>query len=121
DGRVVASGSVRVNYGQQQPEDSALEITSPQTEDALNTAAPVSISGTGAGLVDNLLRVRVLDNEGGVLADQPVIVGADGTWTAEIAEGLPASGRGIVLAYALSATDDAPLMIADSVNVIFGT
>lgn len=121
DGRVVASGSVRVNYGQQPPEDSALEITSPQTEDALNTAAPVIISGTGAGLVDNLLRVRVLDNEGGVLADQPVIVGADGTWTAEIAEGLPASGRGIVLAYALSATDDAPLMLADSVNVIFGT
>ncbi|HLV36135.1 MAG TPA: Gmad2 immunoglobulin-like domain-containing protein [Spirillospora sp.] len=117
-GSVVASASINVTYGQAQPTEPGLEITSPQDDAALNTAAPVSISGTGSGLFENTVNVRVLDNEGNVLAEQPALVNPQGNWSLSV--NIPVTGtRGMIYAYSTS-PDDGGVLLADAVNVIFG-
>jgi LysM repeat protein len=117
-GSVLASASINVTYGQTRPTEPGLEITSPQDDAALNTAAPVSISGTGSGLFENTVNVRVLDNEGNVLAEQPALVNPQGNWSLSV--NIPVTGtRGMIYAYSTS-PDDGGVLLADAVNVIFG-
>jgi hypothetical protein len=122
---ILASASVNVFYGQGQivpPQTTgevALEITNPQDNAALNTAGPVSIGGTGAGLFEGGLIVRLLDNEGRVLIEQPTTLTSAGTWTIDLPVDVQSGTRGIVYAYAISPVDGS-VIVADAVNVVYG-
>src|SRR5690606_9345434 len=122
---VIASSSVNVFYGQgqavppQTSDEAALEITNPQDGAALNIGGPVSISGTGAGLFEGGLIVRLLDNAGHVLIEQPTTLTNAGTWTIELPVDVAPGTRGIAYAYAISPVDGS-VVVADAVNVVYG-
>lgn len=120
---ILASASVNVTYGQGQAQppsgEPVLEITSPQDGAALNIAGPVSISGTGEGLFEGGLIVRLLDNTGRVLIEQPTTLASDGTWTIELPVDVPTGTRGTIYAYAISPVDGG-VIAADAVNIVYG-
>ncbi len=120
NGSVIASASISVTYGQPQPAEAALVITSPTENAVLNPAAPITISGTGSGLFENNVIARALDNEGRVLAEQPATIPAgQSIWSLNLNIPAPAGTRGVVYAYSVSPVDGS-VVLADAVNVLFG-
>lgn len=120
NGSVIASASISVTYGQPQPTEPSLVITSPAENAALNTAAPITVSGTGSGLFENSLILRVLDNEGRVLLEQPATIPAGQTvWSINVNIPALSGTRGVLYAYSVSPVDGS-VVLADAVNVIFG-
>ena len=119
DGSVIASASVSVFFGQQPPSGSMLEITTPQPFAVLNTQVPSTISGTGSGLSNASLVVRVLDNDSNVLGDYPVTLNDSGNWLVNVTIDVAPGTWGMIYAYAQSPSTGS-IVAADLVNVIFG-
>jgi hypothetical protein len=121
-GSVIASASVNVTYGTAPvgtPGEPLLQINLPLPDAALNTAIPVVIGGIGANLFEGNVVVRVLDNLGGILAEQPATLDALGNWTLNLMLSVQTGTRGTIYAYSPSA-EDGSVIVADAVNVVFG-
>lgn len=112
-----------VIYGQAQPA-AFIDITNPPPNVTLYTDRPIRVSGVAGGLFENALVVRALDNNGRILAQQPVTtnatqVGGIGGWQVDLFVTVPAGTRGSIYAFATSARDGS-VVAEDIVNVIYG-
>jgi heat shock protein HslJ len=100
-------------------------IIEPQHGVAIDASLPIHVSGVGSGLFEGNVVLRVLDNRGEVLLEQPTTmpsaeVGGEGVWeiNLQLPQGIT-STQGIIYAFAPSAMDGTP-DAADSVNVVLG-
>ncbi|MGH2537344.1 MAG: Gmad2 immunoglobulin-like domain-containing protein [Candidatus Promineifilaceae bacterium] len=130
DGSVVAQDEVGVTFAAASPQAATwtVEIESPQQGEILEAGQPLAISGRGQGLFEGALVVRVLDNLGNLVAEQPTLLegtdvgaGQPGTWEVELA--LPAEVEAgdwlTIFAYATSPRDGS-LVTADAVQARYG-
>ncbi len=126
DGSIVASDSVNVFYGEPDSTAAMLTIDAPVPDTVLDTITPISISGMGRGLFEGNVIVRLLDNLGNVLAEEPTTltaadVGELGDWSLELELNDVEPGTpGTIFVYSTSPRDGA-LVARAAVNVVFGS
>ncbi len=125
DGSIIAGDRVDVSLGQTEAVQPYITIESPKDGAGLDISKAVRVSGTGAGLPEGNLVVVAVDQDGDVLAEQPVTLqgsdvgtGGEGTWSVELA--VPASGQvpGYIAAFAAS-PKQRELIASDHVEVTF--
>jgi heat shock protein HslJ len=125
DGSIIAGDRVDVSLGQTEAVQPYITIENPQDGAGLDISRAVVVSGTGAGLPEGNLVVVAVDEDGDVLAEQPVTLqgsdvgtGGEGTWSVELA--VPASGQvtGYIAAFAAS-PKQRELIASDHVEVTF--
>ena len=125
DSRAFAEDSVNVSLGLTEDVQSYIQIDDPRDGARLDISTAIKVSGTGAGLPEGNLVVVAVDEDGDVLAEQPVTLqgsdvgtGGEGTWSVDLA--VPASGQvpGYIAAFAAS-PKQRDLIASDHVEVIF--
>ncbi len=118
DNSVVADAVVDVVYGQVTGE-SSITIINPTANSTLNLGNAINISGTSAGLYENMIVIRILDNNGNVLAEAVTTADANGNWLLDMPLAVAPGTRGMIFAYSTSPLDGS-IDVSDGVNVIFG-
>ena len=126
DGSIVASDQVEVTFGKSPAVDSFIKIDEPVNGAVLDVEMPITISGSGGGLFEGNVVVRVLDAGGNVLAEQAatlqgedVGVGGPGTWSMQLRVDVEPGTPGKIYAFSPSPKDGS-IMASDEVDVVFG-
>lgn len=126
DGSIMASDQVEVTYGKSPAVDSFIEIAEPKQGAVLDTEKPITASGTGGGLFEGNVVVRVLDASGNALAEQATVlqgedvgVGGPGTWSMQLRVEAEPGTPGKIYAFSPSPKDGS-IMASDEVEVVFG-
>jgi uncharacterized lipoprotein YbaY len=125
DGSAELVTQVPVIFGETQTRP-FVTIDSPLPYAAVDTDEPVTISGRGGALFENNVVVRVIDQQGNVLFEEPTImqtdeVGGEGRWETELP--IDYVGRGRIVAFSPSpaeGTADSAFTPETSIDVIFG-
>jgi putative lipoprotein len=126
DGSIMASDQVEVTYGKSPAVDSYIKIAEPKKGAVLDPEKPITVSGTGGGLFEGNVVVRVLDSGGNVLVEQATVlqgedvgVGGEGTWSIQLRVEVEPGTPGKIYAFSPSPKDGST-MAADEVEVVFG-
>jgi hypothetical protein len=123
DGSVIAQASVDVVYGTVEGGQPAIAITAPQSGEVVGPAEIV-VNGTGTALPENNVVVRALDENGGILAEQPTVadaeVGGSGPWSVTLSVDVAPGTPGRIEAFSTSPAD-ASVVAQAVVDVVFGT
>jgi uncharacterized lipoprotein YbaY/heat shock protein HslJ len=124
DGSITASASVEVTYGEELPTGGEIKIDQPKDGAVLDTALPVTVSGTGRGLFENNVVVEVLDSSGNVIVQEPTTmqteeVGGAGTWSIDIRIPAGDGEKGTIHAFSTS-PQDGSIDAEDRVGVQYG-
>ncbi|MDZ4768907.1 MAG: Gmad2 immunoglobulin-like domain-containing protein [Chloroflexota bacterium] len=109
------------------PNQPFLTITDPIPYSVLDTNAPIVISGRGGRLFEGGLVVRILDDEGNVLSEQPTTIdspsagiGGEGDWQVTTTLTAAPGTRGTIITFSNSAADGGITAFA-SVSVFLGS
>src|SRR5664279_46910 len=125
---VLADALVNVTFGPSgvvTPQSAKqLTITQPTANASITPSGQLQVTGQVMGPIDGDVFVRILDNQGNVLAEIQAILAqpdaqGNSTWQAMLNINVPPGTRGTIFAYVPSPFDLAG-MISDSVNVVFG-
>ncbi len=122
---IIADAFVNTTFGTPVPSEGAsVIITTPEDASSTNASGTLAVTGTASGLTDNRVMVRILDNNGNMLAGDiaPVNVVGDtpNTWQLNTPLDVQDGTRGKIFAYAISPIDGL-LVAMDAVNVLFGS
>jgi LysM repeat protein len=118
DGSVSADAVVDVVYGVSSS-NASITIINPAAYTTLPLGSAISISGMGAGLFENTIFIRVLDNNGNVLVEAATTADANGNWLLNLPLAVAPGTRGMIFAYSTSPLEGS-ILAATGVNVIFG-
>lgn len=123
DGSDIAADSVVVKYGE--AADAQLDIAVPADGSVVNTTDPIPVSGTGAGLFENNVIVRALDQDGNVLAEQATTLdapepGGSGSWAVQLSVSVNPGTIGQIVAGSPDPSGSAPAA-SSKINVTYGT
>lgn len=118
-----AIDAIDVVYGSQ---GAYIFIASPDDGGRVDIEKPVLVKGMGGGLFEGNVVVRILDQDGNVLAEGATIVdsadagiGGQGPWSVELNVETTSAESGVINAFSPSPVDGS-LMASDSVSVLFG-
>jgi hypothetical protein len=103
-----------------------VKISVPVSRTVMSLGEPLVISGIGRALFEGHLMVKVLDNQGEVLAQEPTTVqaedagtGGEGPWSVRLPVGIDNGTWGLVYAFSTSPKDGS-VVAADAVPVVLG-
>jgi putative lipoprotein len=126
DGSIMASDQVDVTYGQSPAVDSFIKIEEPESGTVLDIDKSIAVNGSGGGLFEGNVVIRVLDASGNVLTEQATVlqgddvgVGGPGTWSIQIRVEVEPGTPGMIYAFSPSPKDGS-IMASDEVEVVFG-
>lgn len=136
DGTIIASASANVVFAQVVPgpfvtidTPEPYTIITPDAGDPAAAATPTAptaaqaetftVSGLGGQLFDNNITVRALDRAGSILAEQPALLSAQGTWSVQMTVATEPGTRGFIRAFAINPTDSTLAALAQ-IPVTFG-
>ncbi len=129
DGRIVASDSINVTFGEVEPEptpppvEATIIINIPQPGEVVSPVEVVVV-GTGAGLPENNVVVQALDSRGRVLAEAATTVDAElggaGEWRVTLQPDAVPGTPGRIFAFAQSPADGR-IIASDSANISYGS
>jgi putative lipoprotein len=110
DGRIMASASTEVTYGEALESGSEIAIQDPVEGSEVDTTRPVTVRGVGRGLFENNIVVEALDASGEVIAQQATTmsteeVGGAGAWTIDLSIPGKDEAPGMIRAFSPSPTD----------------
>ncbi len=102
-----------------------IAITSPEQGASVAAGATLTVTGTGGLLFEGNVLVRLLDDQGGVLAENfttlaNVKMDGTGTWQLDLPVTEIQSKRGTIFAYS-GGGRGGEIIVSDAVNVTFGT
>jgi heat shock protein HslJ len=126
DGSVSAEDSIGVTFNLATAIQPYIKIQQPAAGSALDTSAPINVTGDGAGLFEGGLVVQALDQNGAVLAQVPAAINAPqaglgmaGQWAASLTvQGIKSGATGQIYAFSTSAVDGS-VIAQDRVNVTY--
>jgi heat shock protein HslJ len=126
DGSVIAEDVVEVSLGRTAAVQAYVKIDQPIQGAIVDIAAPVAVSGSGAGLFEGNVVVEALDAQGNLLAQVPTTLqgpdvgtGGEGTWSTELTIEVEPGTGGTIRAYATSPKDGS-VIAEDRVGVSLG-
>ena len=126
DSSVTAEDSVEVVFGEAEAVESYIKIGQPADGSVVDVSVPVTVDGTGGGLVEGSLMVQALDEQGNVLAEEPATInapdagtGGEGPWMVELKVDVPPGTTGSIRAFSTS-PDGGEVVANDSVQVKMG-
>jgi LysM repeat protein len=100
-------------------ESASINFTAPQPNVVIDPAASNTIGGTGTGLAEGNVHVRILTSDGMVLSDALAAVAGD-AWQYTLPSTLESGMHATIYAYVTSPTTGG-LLAGAAVNVLFGT
>lgn len=126
DGSVSAEDSIGVTFNLAPVIQPYIKIQQPAASSALDTSAPIVVTGDGAGLFEGGLVVQALDQNGAVLAQVPASINAPqaglgmaGQWATSLTvQGIKSGATGQIYAFSTSAVDGS-VIAQDRVNVTY--
>ena len=126
DNSVVAEAVVNVSFGRTAVKPTFIQITEPVQGAILDIDRAVRVSGIGGGLPEGNVVVQALDQNGGVLTQQPTILdapdagtGGQGPWVVDLSINVEPGTPGQIRAFSPSPADNSVLAEA-RVNVTYG-